>query len=101
MSIAFTQFLRPNGRRQTITIERPAEVEEQAAKLAAAGARFEIEELMTGMVSIEILVADPENVDEPHTLALELAQNGPQVPNAVDLAVRNALLEARRLELPL
>ncbi len=101
MSIAFTQFLRPHGRRQTIAIERPAEVEAQAAQLMGAGARFEIEELMTGMVSIEILADNPKDADEPHSLALELAPNGPQVPNAVDLAVRTALLEAQRLGLPL
>ncbi len=93
----FTQFMRPNGRRASVSIERPEAVETDAAKLVAASARFEIEMLMTGHVSIEILADNIADPDEPHCLAHELVANGPGVPGAVDDAVRNALAEARRL----
>ena len=97
--IEFTQFLRPNGRRALVTIERPGDVEADASLLSSFGARFEIEELRTGIVSIEILANNLTEPEEPHCLAHELVANGPGVPNSVDTAVRNALGEARRLGL--
>jgi hypothetical protein len=97
VSIPFTQFLRPNGRRTTVSIERGTEVEAMAAKLIGAGCRFEIEELMTGMVSIEAVADNTADSESPHCLALELVQNGPSVPATVDKLVKEALKTALQL----
>jgi hypothetical protein len=99
VSIPFTQFLRPNGRKTVITIVRPDAIEADAAQLMAAGARFEIEVLRTGHVSIEIVADNKCDPDEPHSLAMALVPNGPLVPTAIDEAVLNAKGEAIRLGL--
>jgi len=83
MSIPFTQYLRPDGRRRDDSIDRPVEVEEQAKRLIAGGVRFEAEVLRTGEVSLEAVLKD-------ESLALEVVRNGPGVPEAVDRLVRAA-----------
>lgn len=97
MSIPFTQFLRPNGRRAQVSIQRPAPIEEMALQLTSAGCRFEIEELQTGLVSIEAVAANHDSPDDPHCLALELVVNGPAVPEAVDALIQSAIAQARQL----
>lgn len=95
MSIPFTQYLRPDGGRQQITIERPKEIEELAQRLIVCGYRFEIEMLTTGEVSIEVVrdIPDPDCTD---SLALEICQNGPGtekalgVPETVDRLITRA-----------
>lgn len=87
MSVPFTQFLRPDGRQQSVTIDRPTEVVEAAQQLIARGCRFEIELLRTGEVSMECC----RTVDgETQTLAMEIVANGPPVCDAVDRLVRDA-----------
>lgn len=90
MSIPFTQYLLPNGRRSAVTIKRPAKIEALAQKIIAAGCRFEIEMLQTGEVSMEILkdVPDPDLDD---SVAMEICTNGPEVPVAVDKMVADAV----------
>jgi len=78
--IKFTQFLRPNGRREEVTIAREEHIEKYAESLAAVGCRFECEELMTGMVSLTVEHDSLEDI----ALAHEICQNGPGVPAAVD-----------------
>jgi hypothetical protein len=75
--IPFTQFLRPDGRRAQVAIDRPPEIAALAEKIIAAGYRFECEHLTTGHASITI-----SNDDEDR--AIEVVMNGPQVPAAVD-----------------
>lgn len=87
--ITFLQYLRPDGRQQEIWIERPPEIVELARKIAAAGYRFEVEELTTGEASFEI-VRDIDDPDVGDSIALELVPNGPGVPEAVDRLVRTA-----------
>lgn len=95
MSIPFTQYLRPDGRRQQINIDRPAEIEELARRLIVCGYRFEIEVLTTGEVSMEVVrdIPDPDCTD---SLGLELCINGPAVegvpgvPETVDKLITNA-----------
>lgn len=84
MSIPFTQFRRPHGHRVSVTIDRPAEIESMAKEIIAAGFSFEIEELMTGEISMEIYRDRDEN-----SLACEICRNGPQVPDAVDKMTRD------------
>lgn len=95
MSIPFTQFLMPDGRRRSITIDRPAPIEDLAKQIIAAGFRFEIEMLQTGQVSMEIVkdVPDPGVAD---SVAIEICHNGPTegdnlgVPDAVDKMIQYA-----------
>jgi hypothetical protein len=104
MSIPFTQYLRPDGRKRPVLIERPAEIEALAKAIIDAGYRFEIEELTTGEASMEILkdVPDPDIND---SLAMEICPNGPTVgdvlgvPESVDKMIRDATaaLEAAKL----
>lgn len=89
MPIPFTQFKRPDGRKVPVTIERPPEVEALAKSIMQAGCRFEIEVLMTGQISMEIVrdVPDPDIYD---SIAREICSNGPAVDTAVDKMIRDA-----------
>jgi hypothetical protein len=92
--IPFTQHLMPDGRRKSITIDRPEEIESLAIALIGAGCSFEIEMLQTGEVSMTC----EHTVDgETETLAIEVVPNGPAVPTAVDKMVREAHSELARV----
>lgn len=83
--VPFTQFLRPHGRSKPVVIERPKRIAEKADRVRLAGLSFEVEELLTGEVSLT--VADrSEGVD----LFIEVVPNGPEVPEAVDRLVNDA-----------
>lgn len=82
MAIPFTQFLRPDGRRRAVTIERPQDIEAKANKIIAAGYEFQCEELSTGQCSFTIF--DPHDEED---VAIEVCENGPHVPFAVDRLV--------------
>jgi hypothetical protein len=90
MTIQFTQFLRPDGRQQKVGIDRPRPIEESALWLFENGCNFEIEVLRTGEVSIEVLSPEDDEGDRS-TLAVEILENGPGVPEAVDRVVEEAL----------
>lgn len=77
--IEFIQYLRPNGRRRPVSVDRPEDVADKAALIVAAGYRLECEELNTGHVSLTIFDPDDE-VD----VGIEVVPNGPDVPDAVD-----------------
>ena len=89
-SIPFTQYVRPNGRKRTVSIERPDEIVAKAAGLIKAGARFEIEELTDGTVSMT--VEHPDAEDEGQSVSHLLCANGPDVPATVDRLVEDAYL---------
>jgi len=92
MSIEFTQFMMPNGRRKQVKISRPADIEALATELKDAGHRFEIEMLSDyNTISITVETED-ENGDEI-TRAHELVANGPGVPDAVDKMMKTAYAE--------
>jgi hypothetical protein len=83
--IPFTQYLLPDGRRRPQWIERPADIETLAAQFIAAGGRYECEMLTTGEVSFTAMN------DEDETVAIEVCQNGPDVPLKVDQLIRNSM----------
>lgn len=89
MSIPFTQFMRPDGRRKDETIDRPEHVEKVALSLFERGVRFEAEVLMDGSVSLEAVGPEDEDGD-PTSLAIEVVPNGPGVAEAVDRLVLKA-----------
>jgi len=78
-NIPFTQYLRPDGRKVGVVIDRPEAIASMALKIMQAGYVFEVEHLTTGEASLTI--ADPKKgVD----VAIKIVPNGPKVPGAVD-----------------
>jgi len=86
--IPFMQYLRPDGRRCSVEVARPPEIEALARRFMAAGGRYECEELRTGHVS---LTAVYEVDGEDQDIAIELCHNGPAVPGRVDDLVRASI----------
>jgi hypothetical protein len=89
MAIPFTQYLRPHGRSQIITIDMPDEIETAAIRLIDLGYRFEAEVLMNGLISMTCTGHDPR-VGEEQDIALEVTQNNKTVPAAVARLVERA-----------
>src|SRR4051812_22355655 len=87
MAILFTQYLRPDGERRTVEIDRPAEIEELAQQFIAGGGCYECEELTTGHASLTAVHPECETGD----CAIEVVTNGPAVPDAVDRVVRKSI----------
>ena len=83
MSIPFTQYLRPDGRKRPMTINRPEHIEGMALALSTEGARFNCEELSTGHVSVTCEFAGGD-------VAIEVCPNGPPVEEAVDRMIKAA-----------
>jgi hypothetical protein len=82
-TVAFTQYLRPNGRAVDVSIERPDEISNLADKIVSRGYRFECEHLTTGHISVTI--ANPKkDIDED----IEVINNGPEVPIAIDRMIK-------------
>lgn len=79
--IPFTQYLRPDGRRRLVKVERPPAVEAKAHKILERGYRFECE-----MLDVEPPLPDVSFTitDEDGDQAIELCRNGPEVLEAVD-----------------
>lgn len=89
MTIPFTQYCPPNGRKQFIEISRSAEVEAIAQRFIASGGRYECEVLRTGQVSFTAVKAF-NGMDEGD-VAIELSTNEPGAPGiAVDKLVRSS-----------
>lgn len=79
--IHFTQYLRPDGRREPVTIDRPEEIAKLASLITDRGYRFECEHLPTGHASLTI--AGPDDDED-----IEVVPNGPEVPAAVDRMIK-------------
>jgi hypothetical protein len=64
MTICFTQYLRPNGRRRGVEVDRSPEIEAMAKRFVVAGGRYECEALTTGHASLTAVHAvDGEDRD--------------------------------------
>jgi len=83
--IPFTQYVRPDGRKRPVTINRPAEIEAKARALLLMGLRLEAEVLTTGHVSFTVY--DPVIEQD---IVQEVVQNGPGVDAAIDRLVESA-----------
>lgn len=75
--ILFTQYLRPDGRKAAVTIDRPDDIAKLADRIIDRGFRFECEHLTTGHASLTIAGADDDE-------DIEVVRNGPEVPVAID-----------------
>lgn len=83
--IPFTQYVLPDGRQRSISIERPANVADLATRFIERGGRFEAEVLTTNEVSLTAV----KDVDgEPEDIAIRICANGPGIEDAVDSLVR-------------
>lgn len=91
MSIEFTQYIRPHGRKIKIYIRRPADIEAKAKQIIAAGYRFECEfiSMPPGVPCVSLTIAG-KGAD----VAIELCEDGPDVLTAVDKLITNFKLEA-------
>lgn len=90
--IAFTQYLRPDGRKVEVSIDMTDEVAEKAAHLQLAGYRLECEILSNGICSFTIS-------DGEEDLLVNLCPNGGAVVKAVYQLVTDGyseLVEKRR-----
>ena len=88
MSIPFTQYLRPDGRKRDVSIDMDEAIEAEAQAFIDSGGWFECEELMTGHASLTACrVVD----DEPQDIAIRVVPNGPGVDRAVEDLVREAV----------
>lgn len=85
MSIPFTQYMMPDGRKTYHEVKRPPEIEEMAHRVIADGLRFESEVLSTGEVSITVF--DPRIEED---VAIEICPNGPEIRAATDKLVKDA-----------
>lgn len=86
--VTFTQYLRPDGRRQAVTILMPHDVADKADQLRAIRLVLECEVLRTGEVSLTIT-----DQEEEHDVDIRVVPNGPGVPEAVMDLVRKFNLE--------
>lgn len=82
--IAFTQYLRPNGRRVRVTAPVSDEAYSLAMEILAAGYVFEVEELMNGLVSQTVS-------DDDSDIAIRVSANGPAVTDAREELIREAV----------
>ena len=76
--IEFTQFLMPNGRQDTVWIDRPDEIVARAKQIRAAGYEFHCE-MLGDHKTISLTISNDEG---DH--AAEVVANGPEVPEAID-----------------
>ena len=88
-AIPFTQYLMPNGRRDSVWIERPAPIVEKAKAIIAKGYAFECE-MLSDCRSVSLTITDPDEGD----LDIEVVANGPDVPVAIDRMVERFAAKA-------
>ncbi len=92
MPISFTEYVLPNGAQRERSISRPETIEDAAKRFIFCGGRFECEILTTGDISLTAVM----DVDgEPEDIEIEVCENGPAVPAAVDRLVLRAALHVK------
>lgn len=75
MSVEFTQYLMPDGRKKQVFIDLDTPTEAKAQAIIATGYRFEIEMLST--LAISATIHNPLTEEDEDC---ELMNNGPEVP---------------------
>ena len=92
MSVKFTQYKLPNGRREEIFWDNfPSDIEAKAQELFKAGAHFDIEVLMSEVVSA---TCEKDDLDDP-ILAIVLSRNGPGLEEKLNELVDNAYVKLK------
>jgi len=83
--VPFIQYIRPDGRRQPIMMDRPQGLYLKAMRLIEAGFSFTAEELPGGIVSLTCV--DPE---DEHDIAIVLCHDKKQLGMKVDELIEAA-----------
>lgn len=83
MTIIFTRFHKPNGRRSKVEIDRPTDIDKMARDLVRYGYDFEIEVLRGDEIHMTVSNEDGD-------LCSRICENGPQVPISVDEMIAEA-----------
>ena len=95
--VPFTQFLRPNGERKETWIEMPTDVELLARRFIDEGGAYTSELLpRTNEVS---LCAEFGIEDERKDVVCVIAQNGPDIPDAVEQLIRESFQYLQKIEM--
>ena len=95
VSIPFTQYHLPNGRKTDEVIDRSPEVEFIADAFIESGGRYECEILTTGEVALTaVKEVDGEELD----VAIIVCDNGPDIPGKVDELVKRSIAYIRKKE---
>lgn len=94
MTIPFTQYVLPDGRKREGGFDRSADVEAMATTLLAEGVHFDAEVLSNGTVS---LTAEKDDLDDP-VLAIKLVFD--QTPEKVGAAVDALVTDAMKVLFP-
>ena len=92
--ITFTEYSRPNGRKEEVELECHSDTKRLADGLVLKGYRFECETLPD--MTISLTAVDPNNEDD---VAIELSERRSEIPNAVRSLVNKAVEFDRRQEL--
>ena len=92
MKAVVTQYLRPNGQKQTVETTLPDEVLNLYNEMIAADCRFEAEVLTTEQVSTSITSMHGDE-GEPMDIDSRITPNGPEVQQGMI-----AMLKAKRWE---
>lgn len=82
-TIRLTQYVLPDGRKQTVYAPVPEDVYKKAQAITELGHRFECEVLSTGDVSLTITGYD-EDAGEYQDLAVKICPNGPGVQKTLN-----------------
>lgn len=82
--IEFTQYLMPDGRAQSVRIDRPEAISSKADRIIEAGYRFECE-MLSDYRTISLTITDPDMGD----VAIKVVPNGPGVPEAIDAMIES------------
>ena len=85
LSMAFTQYLRPDGRSRIMRFDVVGDLAVMAKGVTDAGLRFECEILSTDEVSLTVF-----NNELGENIAIEICPNGPEVLNAIARLIRSA-----------
>jgi hypothetical protein len=85
--IPFTQFLRPSGERRQTFIDMPREVALLAKRFLEEGGRYTSEMIRPGEVN---LCAEFTIDDERRDIVSLIAQNGPDIVDAVEKLIRES-----------
>jgi O-succinylbenzoate synthase len=75
--VMFIQYIRPSGEKRITFIERPDEIADKGFEIVRLGYALTAEVLSTGEASFAI-------EDGEKDVAVEVCENGPGVPGAVD-----------------
>ena len=87
MSIEFTQYMMPDGRKVPKFIDRPKEVEKKSKAVIEAGGAFEMEMLNVPPPLPNVSITCAYQDDD---ISHKICRNGPDVLDAIDLVVDEA-----------